>query len=192
MTSETTVTGDNVGEVHLRPLRLGDAPGVLAAFGSDRDMARQGDVRSLHDAELYVSALLDDAARWPWAVVEENRIIGLVCVDVDAVNRSGWFWYWMHAYCRGRGWMGRAAATVAEWALTEGGLERLELEHRVNNAASGAVARAAGFVKEGALRSKLVMDGERVDVDAYGRLDTDPGPAYQPFEMRHQPQSVMR
>ena len=75
---------------------------------------------------------------------------------------------------RGRGWTTRAAATVAEWALDHAGLERLELGHRVNNPASGAVARAAGFRKEGTQRGKFLIAGERVDVDTYGRLRTDP------------------
>ncbi|MCT1722762.1 GNAT family N-acetyltransferase [Kocuria marina] len=75
---------------------------------------------------------------------------------------------------RGRGWTTRAAATVAEWALDRAGLERLELGHRVNNPASGAVARAAGFRKEGTQRGKFLIAGERVDVDTYGRLRTHP------------------
>lgn len=74
-------------------------------------------------------------------------------------------------------WTSRAAATVADWALGEGGLHRLELGHRVNNPASGAVARAAGFVQEGLERSKLLIDGERLDVVAYSRLPSDPAPS---------------
>ena len=77
---------------------------------------------------------------------------------------------------RGRGWTTRAAATVADWALDHAGFERLELGHRVNNPASGAVARAAGFRKEGTERGKFLIAGERVDVDTYGRLRTDPRP----------------
>ena len=78
--------------------------------------------------------------------------------------------------------MARAAATVANRALRPGeeggfGLERLELGHRVNNPASGAVARAAGFVHEGTERAKFLIDGERIDVLTYGRLRSDPFPA---------------
>lgn len=65
---------------------------------------------------------------------------------------------------------------MAQWALTERGLERLELGHRVNNPASGPVARAAGFVKEGSERDKFLVDERRIDVDTYGRLRTDPSP----------------
>lgn len=73
-----------------------------------------------------------------------------------------------------------SGATVAEWSLAERGLERLELGHRVNNPASGVVARRAGFVKEGTQRQKFLVDGERLDVDIYGRLNSDPHPTFDP------------
>ncbi|MCO1338761.1 GNAT family N-acetyltransferase [Kocuria polaris] len=167
--------------VLLRPLWESDAAEVLAAFRSNPDMARQGEVASLEDAERYVRALLrPDGHQIPWALASDDRLVGLVCVTADPANRSGWFWYWMSEDARGNGWMARAAATVADWALTVGGLDRLELGHRVNNPASGRVARAAGFVKEGTGRGKFLIDGERIDVDTYGRLHSDPFPQAEP------------
>lgn len=162
---------------YLRPLRSDDASAVLAAFASNNDMQRQGDVATLADAERYVSTLLaDEAAYKPWAIVVEGRLVGLVCVSVDATNLNGWFWYWMHDDARRRGWASRAAATVANWALGDGGIERLELGHRDNNPESGSVARAAGFLREGTERGKFLIDGERIDVATYGRLQADPWP----------------
>lgn len=84
---------------------------------------------------------------------------------------------------RGRGWTAAAAATIAEWALGPRGLERLELGHRVNNPASGAVARRAGFVQEGTEREKFLVDGQRVDVATYGRLRSDPSPSFEALQM---------
>lgn len=163
----------------LRRLRPSDAPAVHAAFASADDMARQGDVTTLEEAERYVAHLLaEDSPHEPWAIAEGEELIGLVAVTVDEENRAGWFWYWMTHRARGRGLTARAAATVAEWALSERGLERLELGHRVNNPAPGAVARAAGFVKEGTERGKFLIDGQRIDVDTYGRLRADPSPAF--------------
>jgi RimJ/RimL family protein N-acetyltransferase len=97
-------------------------------------------------------------------VDESDSLVGLVVISVDDENLSGWFWYWMHASYRGRGWTSRAAATVANWALGDAGLHRLELGHRVNNPASRAVALAAGFVQEGVEREKFLVDGQRIDV----------------------------
>lgn len=162
----------------LRRLRRGDAAAVLDAFASDPAMQRQGTVRDLAEAAAYVVRLLDPAGdREPWAVVDDaDRLVGLVLVDVDRANRNGWVSYWLNASHRGRGLASAAVTAVADRALREGGLERLELGHRANNPASGRVARAAGFVQEGVERAKFLVDGERIDVLTYGRLRTDPWP----------------
>lgn len=167
--------------VHLRPVRSDDAPAVLEAFASHPDMARQGDVTTLSEAEAQVAWLRGEGRRAVAICDAEDHLLGVVAVVVDDLNRLGWFFYWLHAHHRGRGLVSRAAATVAARALAaqaEGGwgLERLELGHRVNNPASGAVARAAGFVQEGCERAKFLIDGERIDVLTYGRLPSDPAP----------------
>ncbi len=87
-------------------------------------------------------------------------------------------YYWGHPRYRGRGLVKQLARAVADWALQDegadgAGLERLELGHRVNNPASGAIALAAGFVQEGRERAKFLVDGERIDVLTYGRLRSD-------------------
>lgn len=147
---------------------------MCEAFASNADMARQGDVSTITEAEAYVNRLIEpESPHEAWAIVDGDKLVGLVSVTVDEANRSGWFWYWMADAARGRGWSARASATVAEWALTVRGLERLELGHRVNNPASGAIARHAGFVKEGTERAKFLVEGQRVDVDTYGRLRSD-------------------
>ncbi|MFT3968825.1 MAG: GNAT family protein [Micropruina sp.] len=167
-----------MSDPELRRLRATDAPDVLAAFAAASDMARQGAVTDAGSALAYVQGLTELAGpHLAFAIEYRGRVVGVVGVTVDSGNRNGWFWYWMHAGFRGRGWTSRAAATIADWALGEGGLHRLELGHRVNNPASGAVARAAGFVQEGLERSKLLIDGERLDVVAYSRLPSDPRPS---------------
>lgn len=159
----------------VRRLRSTDAQDVLAAFRSAPDMARQGQVGTLAEAEEYV-ARLTSGSSLAYAVEVAGRCVGLVGVGVDEQNRNGWVHYWMHADRRGRGLTSAAVTTVADLALGEGGLERLELGHRANNPASGAVARAAGFVQEGVERAKFLIDGERIDVLTYGRLRSDPVP----------------
>lgn len=168
-------------DVRLRPVRAEDAPAVLAAHRSAPDMARQGTVTDLDEARQQVAWLLAPDRRATAVVDADDLLLGLVAVSIDEENLAGWFFYWLHAAHRGHGLAARAAASVAERALAPAadggwGLERLELGHRVNNPASGAVARAAGFVHEGTERGKLLLGGERVDVLTYGRLRTDPVP----------------
>lgn len=149
-------------------------------------MARQGDVTDLDSARVYVARQRRDHVRATAICGADDALLGLVAVALDEKNLSGWVSYWLHADLRGRGLMARAAVAVCNRALApeaEGGwsLERLELGHRVNNPASGSVARAAGFVPEGCERAKFLIDGERIDVLTYGRLRTDPAPVLSPL-----------
>lgn len=187
MTDPTPCTA-GPGPARVRPLRPGDAPDVLAAFGSAPDMARQGEVTTLEEAQAYVDHLTrEGGSTRAFAIEVGEMLVGLVGVVVDRQNRLGWVSYWLHAAHRGRGLATRAVATVADAALGrpgaggaagahDGCLERLELGHRVNNPASGQVALAAGFVREGLEREKFLVDGERLDVATYGRLRSDPWP----------------
>ncbi len=174
-------TPSAVPDHHLRPVRAADAPAILAAHRSAADMARQGTVTTPAEAEEQVAWLLAADRRATAIADGSDHLVGLVAITVDPKNRTGWFFYWLHAEHRGLGLGARAAAAVAVRALrpvADGGwgLERLELGHRANNLASGAVARAAGFVHEGTERGKFLIDDERVDVLTYGRLRTDPVP----------------
>ncbi|MDO5067126.1 MAG: GNAT family protein [Propionibacteriaceae bacterium] len=164
-------------EPHLRSLRMSDAARVLEAF-AEPDMSRQGDVTDLAGATRYVERMTDpEAGCRAFALAgAEDELLGLVAVALDEENRNGWFFYWTHPEGRGRGWTGRAAATVAHHALHELGMERLELGYRANNPASGGVARAAGFVQEGLERGKFLVDGVRLDVVTCARLLNDPAP----------------
>lgn len=169
--------------MRLRPLRAdaADVRAVLDAFTADpAEMSRQGDVTDPDSARAYVERLLRPTMRTAVIADPQDRLLGLIGVSIDADHRLGWVFYWLHPAHRGAGLMSRAVREVVDHALApepEGwGLERLELGHRANNPASGAVARAAGFVLEGRERGKFLVAGERIDVLAYGRLRSDPAP----------------
>lgn len=172
-------------EAYLRPLRFDDAVAVLNAFRSAPDMARQGDVETFEEAQSYVDKLVKTGSRVrPWAICTSAGLVGIVAINVDTENLSGWLYYWMTATARGQGLTSRAAATLADLAFSEWGLQRLELGHRVNNPASGAVARHAGFIKEGTERGKFLIDGQRIDVDIYGRMSNEMAPPYTPLPIK--------
>lgn len=59
------------------------------------------------------------------------------------------------------------------WSEPSPRLRRLELGYRLNNLASGAVARSAGFVVEGVEREKFCYDGVLYDVACAARLISD-------------------
>jgi len=71
---------------------------------------------------------------------------------------------------RRRGYAARALRLAAAWAFDELAIARLELYVDPDNIGSRAVARAAGFVEEGVLRSRLKISDVRRDAVLYAKL----------------------
>ena len=93
------------------------------------------------------------------------------CCGVDDWSKSdvAQFGYWIGANARGRGYATRAATLLTRW-LFELGAARVFLTIVAGNDASVAVARRAGFVYEGTMRSHGVWQGQRCDVMWFAAL----------------------
>jgi [ribosomal protein S5]-alanine N-acetyltransferase len=70
---------------------------------------------------------------------------------------------------RRRGLASTAVSLVAEWALSEAGLARVEAFVEPSNLASQRVLENAGFVREGLLSAYLAVPDGRADAFVYGR-----------------------
>jgi [ribosomal protein S5]-alanine N-acetyltransferase len=82
-----------------------------------------------------------------------------------ALARSAW----------GRGFMGEALAAFMEYAFTELALHRIEAEIDPRNTASAKTLERLGFLKEGHLRERWIVNDEISDSDLYGLLGSDRG-----------------
>ncbi|MFJ2188389.1 GNAT family N-acetyltransferase [Kitasatospora sp. NPDC087861] len=103
----------------------------------------------------------------------DDRVVGFVGLFPQADGRSS-IGYWTAASARGRAVAGHALRTVADWALDDLGLARLELSIEPWNTASLRVAERIGFRREGLLRSHRTVGDERRDMYLYALLPTDP------------------
>lgn len=93
---------------------------------------------------------------------ESRRLYGAIEVRLGEIGSIG---YWVAAEARRRGIATRALKLLARWAVTEGGVERLELTTHPDNVASQRVAETAGFTREGVLRARTrFKDGRRDSV----------------------------
>jgi RimJ/RimL family protein N-acetyltransferase len=101
---------------------------------------------------------------------ESSRLLGAIEVRLGEVGSIG---YWVRADARGRGVASRALALLARWALTEGGVERLELTTHPENIASQRVAENAGFRREGVLRDYMKVGNGRRDSVMFSLLPSD-------------------
>jgi RimJ/RimL family protein N-acetyltransferase len=147
------------GAVRLRRFRLDDAPAIARAC-DDPEMARYTlhipSPYTLADARAYVEecdrSWGEGTGRRAFAVVDvaSDALVGAIDLRLGEIGSVG---YWVAAGARGRGVATRALRLLSRWALTDGGVERLELTTHPDNMPSQRVAEKAGFVREGVLRS---------------------------------------
>ena len=98
-----------------------------------------------------------------------GHLVGCCGVDDWSKTDVAQFGYWLAASARGRGYATRAAILLTRW-LFELGAARVFLTIVAENDASVAVARRAGFVHEGTMRSQGVWLGQRCDVMWFAAL----------------------
>ena len=165
----------------LRRLEMRDAPDLFD-YSRDPQVAKHvlWDAQtSVSEARAYVRYMLrryraGEPASWGIEEKETGRVVGTI----------GYMWYQRdnnacevgYSLARrrwNRGYMTEALAEVLLFSFEELGVHRVEAQHEVENAASGAVMRKCGMRKEGTLRGRLYNKGRYVDVDLYAMLRED-------------------
>jgi ribosomal-protein-serine acetyltransferase len=157
---------------------------------------QQQDVEDMHAAALESSAevypwmawchdrySLDEARRWiavqeerakqgvayEFAILDEvGRFFGGCGINqIGMANRFANLGYWVRTSATGRGVAPAAARLVAEYAFRETDLIRLEIVCAVDNTRSQRVAEKVGAVREGVLRSRLLLPTGASDAVMY-------------------------
>lgn len=91
----------------------------------------------------------------------QGRVLGGCGVNqINKAYRIANLGYWVRSSETGRGVATRAAKEIAGWAFANTDLQRLEIVVAVGNVASQAVAEKAGALREGVLRSRLLIHGK--------------------------------
>lgn len=111
-----------------------------------------------------------------WAVADDaDRLVGSVSVyKINPDQADAEIGYWVAPWARRKGHATRAVVAASRFAFAQLGLHRLYLYHAVENHASCAVARAAGFAHEGTLRESFrYADGFYHNEHLHGLLAGD-------------------
>jgi RimJ/RimL family protein N-acetyltransferase len=172
------------GPFRLRPWRPEDVEAVWSAFQDPEiRLWNGGGVQSREDALALLGRRLDwttgDHASWAVVGKDDDAVI-LASVSLHSIDRlanEAQIGYWTAPGARGRGVAAAATDAVCRWAFDTLPVDRIELCHAVENAASGRVAEKAGFTFEGRLRrSYRYGDGVKHDELLWARLSDDPAP----------------
>lgn len=153
----------------IRPYAEDDAPFLYEAATESVDTVhrwlpwcRPG--YSLDEARAWVAeqtAAFAKGKEYEFVIVSPTgRFAGGCGIDLlDRNNRRANLGYWVRSSEAGRGAATDAARLAAAWAFETLALIRIEILAAVGNAGSQRVAEKAGAVREGVLRSRLLLHG---------------------------------
>lgn len=100
--------------------------------------------------------------------------VGEVAIPwVREPHGTGMLMYWVAPPHQGNGYVTEATELLLDHAFGERRLEKIWAHVIEPNAGSRHVLESIGFVEEGRLRDHAFIQGERVDVFAYGMLADD-------------------
>jgi len=146
--------------VALRLWEERDVASLVDALDGDSEITRWLELIPQPYRELEARAWIAQATTlWregsasPFAVTVERRVVGGVGVNwIDREHGVGDIGYWLRNDVRGLGYTTRSVRLLIRWAFAIG-CQRLQVRADVENDASQAVARRAGFSHEGVQRS---------------------------------------
>jgi RimJ/RimL family protein N-acetyltransferase len=127
---------------------------------------------SLDEARQWV-ALQEELARrgvaYEFAILDERgRFLGGCGINqINQANRFANLGYWVRTSATGRGAAPAAVRAVAAYAFRETDLIRLEIVIAAGNTRSQRVAEKVGAVREGILRSRLLLPTGPADAVMY-------------------------
>jgi RimJ/RimL family protein N-acetyltransferase len=168
--------------VTLRPWSRDEA-GFIADACADPAIRRYNSVPTPYSVTDAAATIDEFASNWrafartgtpsgvAFAIVDatSGELAGQCGVDDWSKADVAQFGYWLAPTARGRGYATRAAILVTRW-LFELGAARVFLTIVADNDESVAVARRAGFVHEGTMRSHAVWHDQRHDVMWFAAL----------------------
>ncbi|WP_369065736.1 GNAT family N-acetyltransferase [Kocuria carniphila] len=169
----------------LRDWKVDDAPRLLDLVSASSDLWNQfgnQQLSTVGECERFIRSTYSPGqeVQRHFAIELNGQLIGNIgLAHIDHTHETAWVSYWVGTGARGHQLAARGLLAACDWAFRNADLFRLELGHRVNNAASCVVAERAGFVTEGIERAKLKYGNERFDVELHARLATDPEPKHQ-------------
>jgi len=164
--------------LRLRPLRTSDANDMFTVY-SDPKVMQYGSTpvwSSVDDAHTSL-ARTDEGMkegqflRLALTLGDADRFIGDCCLfKFDQQSRHAEVGYSMGVNYWGRGYMHEALIALLNYGFETLNLNRIEADIDPNNMASAKCLERLGFIKEGYLRERWIVDGVLSDTALYGLL----------------------
>ena len=165
----------------LRPMAEADTDAVFA-MRSDPVVQRYGSHPPWTDRQAAVDYIARNAAALAagtgaqFAIErrEDGVVVGTCCLyALNLQCRSAEIGYVLLPSQWGRGYATEANTALLDWGFGQLDLNRVEADIDPRNVASARALERLGFVREGYLRERWIVDGEVSDSAIYGLLASD-------------------
>lgn len=165
----------------LRPLIATDAPALFEVFSDEKVMrywsgAAWNSIDQAHAKIAQYQLALAENESLGLGIInsQTNLVIGTCSLfHLDAQCRRAEIGYGMASTAWGKGYMREALAALINFGFEKLDLNRIEADIDPRNQASLRSVERLGFIKEGHLRERWIVDGEVSDSSIYGLLRRD-------------------
>lgn len=159
------------GEVILRPIARRDKKSWTEIKARNRDWLSPWEA-SNPDGPTHIPTFTDvlrqsrksakAGSAFMFAIEVDGRLVGQITLGnvIWGSLREAYIGYWIDENFANRGIVTRSLALLADFALNECGLHRIEISIRPENAASLRVVEKLGIQKEGLRQRFLHIDGD--------------------------------
>jgi [ribosomal protein S5]-alanine N-acetyltransferase len=174
----STLTGERIT---LRPITEEDIPAYFALC-ADPDVTHylsHPPYTNMEQAEEKVKKIIQwgkEGASFLWVIAskQSNCLMGTCCLfHLDKENQRAEFGYALAKVHWGQGLAYEATQIAIEHIFATQSLRRLEADADPRNLKSCALLERLGFIREGYLRERWLVDGVVSDTALYGLLKSD-------------------
>lgn len=111
-----------------------------------------------------------DTKKGSYFITQNGAIRGSVSfVELNEADKRGEIGYWLSRDAMGQGIMTRAVGVLELYGFDVLGLNRIEIHVDTENLPSQAVARRAGYAREGVLRKFMMLHGAPRDIVVFAK-----------------------
>ena len=164
----------------LRPLKASDADALFSIF-SDPTVMRYWSTPPWTDIDAAHTTIQHDLEssngeyiRLGITLETNTRLLGTCTLfDINKICRRGEVGYALGSMAWGQGYMHEALTALLDYGFSTLNLNRVEADIDPRNHTSAKTLERLGFVKEGLLRERWIVDGELSDSALYGLLQRE-------------------
>lgn len=167
--------------LHIRKLKPSDAEAIYEIF-SNPDVTRywsSSQMTKLTEAEKFIRATREgfrDSSLLEWGVIESGteKLIGTCAfASWDKVHRRAEIGFALHQNRWGNGLMKELLSVFIPFGFDALELHRIEADVDPRNIPSIKLLEHYGFKKEGHMRERYLLNGEKQDAILYGLLKSE-------------------